>query len=83
MVEHLFCTQVVEGSSPFRGSKCRYGVSGYHMTLPMSRGQFKSDYLLKKCGIGVSGNISAFQAEVDSSSLLFHSKYRGENWYSI
>ena len=53
------------------------------MTLPMSRGQFKSDYLLKKCGIGVSGNISAFQAEVDSSSLLFHSKYRGENWYSI
>ena len=53
------------------------------MTLPMSRGQFKSDYLLKKCGIGVSGNISAFQAEVDSSSLLFHSKHRGENWYSI
>ena len=52
------------------------------MTLPMSRGQFKSDYLLK-CGIGVSGNISAFQAEVDSSSLLFHSKHRGENWYSI
>ena len=52
------------------------------MTLPMSRGQFKSDYLLKKCGIGVSGNISAFQAEVDSSSLLFHSKHRGENWYS-
>ena len=49
----------------------------------MSRGQFKSDYLLKKCGIGVSGNISAFQAEVDSSSLLFHSKHRGENWYSI
>ena len=53
------------------------------MTLPMSRGQFKPDYLLKKCGIGVSGNISAFQAEVDSSSLLFHSKHRGENWYSI
>ena len=53
------------------------------MTLPMSRNQFKSDYLLKKCGIGVSGNISAFQAEVDSSSLLFHSKHRGENWYSI
>ena len=53
------------------------------MTLPMSRSQFKSDYLLKKCGIGVSGNISAFQAEVDSSSLLFHSKHRGENWYSI
>ena len=53
------------------------------MTLPMSRGQFKSDYLLKKRGIGVSGNISAFQAEVDSSSLLFHSKHRGENWYSI
>ena len=43
------------------------------MTLPMSRGQFKSDYLLKKRGIGVSGNISAFQAEVDSSNLLFHS----------
>lgn len=42
------------------------------MTLPMSRGQFKSDYLLL-CGIGVNGNISAFQAEVDSSSLLFHS----------
>ena len=40
----------------------------------MSRGQFKSDYLLKKCGIGVSGNISVFQAEVDSSSLLFHSE---------
>lgn len=28
MVEHLFCTQMVEGSSPFRGSKCRYGVGG-------------------------------------------------------
>lgn len=48
------------------------------MTLPMSRDQFKFDYLLKKCGIGVSGNISAFQAEVDSSSLLFHSIYIAE-----
>ena len=26
MVEHLFCTQMVEGSSPFRGSKCRYSI---------------------------------------------------------
>lgn len=33
------------------------------------------EYRCERCGIGVSGNISAFQAEVDSSSLLFHSIY--------
>ena len=46
-----------------------------HLRTYVAVSKFKSDYLLQKCGIGVSGNISAFQAEVDSSSLLFHSIY--------
>lgn len=40
------------GFKSFQRLKCGHGVGGQHMALPMSGGQFKSDYLLL-CGISV------------------------------
>ena len=70
MVERLFCTQVVEGSSPFRGSKCRYrikvSIRDFHS---FGVGSIPTIYSNIHRGVIAMVASKAHNLEVESSSL--------------